>query len=150
MNTGLAPACRWRSNGFLWAHRLGRRHLGNLRANVLTMTAGTIGAWWTERLSVFWRAQIVGWGLFCLVDLANRLLTYHSLGVAFALTLLVTPCLVVLSAWMRVIYASHNFSNRLTPRSLGLIGVLSIGASTIIVMLVFVARQLFGWKIPHW
>ena len=38
-----------------------------LRENVLSMAAGSVGAWWTGRLSVFWRAQIVGWGLFGLL-----------------------------------------------------------------------------------
>src|SRR5262245_52779324 len=58
-------AARW---GGLW----GQAGTAILRENVLSMAAGSIGAWWTGRLSVFWRAQIVGWGLFFLVDLVNR------------------------------------------------------------------------------
>ena len=132
-----------------------RRLLGTsgtaiLRENVLSMAAGTVRAWWTGRLSVFWRAQIVGWGLFFLVDLVNRLLTYRSLEIALAITLLVTPCLVVLSAGMRSVYTSHAFDNRLTPRAIALIGALSAGAAAITVAIVFVFRQAFGWEMPYW
>jgi two-component system LytT family sensor kinase len=121
-----------------------------LRENVLSMAAGSVGAWWTGRLSVFWRAQIVGWGLFFLVDLVNRLLTYHSLQVAVAITLLVTPCLVVLSAGMRTVYTSRSFNNRLTPQSIALIGVLSAGAAAITVAAASVFRQAFDWELPYW
>ncbi len=59
-----------------------------LRANGLSTAAGTIEAWWT-RLSVFWRAQIVGWGLFAVLDLVNRQLTYGDFGIAFAVTAMI-------------------------------------------------------------
>jgi signal transduction histidine kinase len=121
-----------------------------LRENVLSMAAGTVGAWWTGRLSVFWRAQIVGWGLFFLVDLVNRLLTYRSIEIALAITLLITPCLVALSAGMRAVYTSRAFNNRLTPHSIALIGVLSAGAAAITVAIVFVFRRAFDWEMPYW
>jgi histidine kinase len=121
-----------------------------LRENVLSMAAGSVGAWWTGRLSVFWRAQIVGWGLFFLVDLANRLLTYRSFGIALAITLLITPCLVALSAGMRTVYTSRAFDNRLTPHSIALIGVLSASGAAIIVALVFACRRAFDWEMPYW
>lgn len=114
------------------------------------MAAGTLGAWWMGRLSVFWRAQIVGWGLFFLVDLVNRLLTYRSIGIALGITLLTTPCLVALSAGMRSAYTSRAFDNRLTPHSVALIGVLSAGAAAITVAIVFVLRRTFGWEMPYW
>jgi len=114
------------------------------------MAAETVGAWWTGHLSVFWRAQIVGWGLFFFVDLVNRLLTYHSVGVALGITLLITPCLAMLSAGMRTLYTSRAFDNRLTPHSLALIGVLSMGAAAITVAIVFACRRAFGWEIPFW
>ena len=121
-----------------------------LRENVLSMAAGTVGAWWTGRLSVFWRAQIVGWGLFFLVDLVNRLLTYRSFGIALSITLLITPCLVVVSAGMRTVYTSQAFNNRLTPHSIALIGVLSAGAAAIVVAVVFVFRRALDWEMPYW
>jgi len=133
-----------------WCGLWGPAGTAILRENVLSMAAGTVGAWWTGRLSVFWRAQIVGWGLFFLVDLVNRLLTYRDVEVAFGITLVVTPCLVVLSASMRAVYTSHAFDNRLTPHSIALIGALSVGAAAIAVAIVFVFRSAFGWQIPFW
>ena len=121
-----------------------------LRENVLSMAAGSVGAWWTGRLSVFWRAQIVGWGLFFLVDLVNRVLTYRSFQIALGVTVLVTPCLVIVSAGMRAVYTSHAFNNRLTPHSIALIGVLSAGAAAITVGAVFTVRQAFDWDMPYW
>ena len=120
-----------------------------LRANGLNMAAGKIGAWWT-RLSVFWRAQIVGWGLFAVLDLVNRQLTYGKFSVAVAVTLIVTFCLVVLSAAMRAVYASRSLDNRLTPRAVALIGSLSLGSALIVVAIVFLFRETFGFRIPHW
>jgi two-component system, LytTR family, sensor kinase len=137
-------ACRL--PGGLW----GISGIATLRENVLSMAAGSVGAWWTGRLSVFWRAQIVGWGLFFLVDLVNRVLTYRSLKVALAITLLVTPCLVVVSAGMRSVYTSRAFNNRLTPHSIALIGALSGGAAAIVVAMVFAVRQAFDWDMPYW
>jgi two-component system LytT family sensor kinase len=135
-----------RLSGGLW----GISGTAILRENVLSMAAGSVGAWWTGRLSVFWRAQIVGWGLFFLVDLVNRVLTYRSLKIALAITLLVTPCLVIVSAGMRSVYTSHAFNNRLTPHSIALIGVLSGGAAAIVVSMVFAFRQAFDWDMPYW
>ena len=135
-----------RLSGGLW----GTSGIATLRENVLSMAAGSVGAWWTDRLSVFWRAQIVGWGLFFLVDLVNRVLTYRSFQIALVITLLVTPCLVVLSAGMRSVYTSRAFDNRLTPHSIALIGVLSAAAAAITVGIVFSVRQALDWDMPYW
>src|SRR5262245_13165484 len=113
------------------------------------MAAGTIEARWTN-LSVFWRAQIVGWGLFGVLDLVNRDLAYRDFGVALALTLIVTFSLALLSAAMRAVYASRALDNRLTPRALVLIGSLSFASASAVALILFMLRQTFGWTIPHW
>src|SRR4029453_11490075 len=77
-------------------------------------------------------------------------LTYRSLKVALAVTLLITPWLVVLSAGMRSVYTSRTFNNRLTPHAIALIGVLSAGAAAIIVAIVFAFRQALDWEMPYW
>src|SRR5262245_4951399 len=111
------PACRSVANGFLCAGPsadggiFGGSRDRILRANVLSMAAGTVGDWWTTRLSVFWRSQILGWRLFGLVDVLNRLLIYRSIAAALALTLVVTPCLALLSTGMHSIYASRRVDN---------------------------------------
>jgi len=112
-----------------------------LRANVLSMAAGTVGAWWTGRLSVFWRAQIVGWGLFFVLDLMNRLLTYHDAAMAIVVSLVVAPCLVALSTGLAGIYSSQPIGNRLTPRSLAVIVMLSAAAAAIAVSIGFATRR---------
>ena len=120
-----------------------------LRANVLSMVAGTIEARWTN-LSVFWRAQIVGWSLFGVLDLVNRHLAYGDFNVAFALTLIVTLCLALLSAAMRAVYASRALDNRLTLRALLLIASLSLASASAVALILFMLRQMLGWTIPHW
>jgi two-component system LytT family sensor kinase len=120
-----------------------------LRANGLSTAAGKIGAWWT-RTSVFWRAQIVGWGLFGVLDLVNRQLTYGDFGIAIAITATVTVCLVALSAAMRAVYASRILDNRLSPRAVALIASLSLASAVVVVAIVFVFRQAFNFRIPHW
>jgi LytS/YehU family sensor histidine kinase len=116
---------------------------------VLSSAAGTIETRWAN-LSVFWRAQIVGWGLFGVLDLVNRQLAYRNFVVALTLTLIVTFCLAGLSAVMRGIYASRALDNRLTPRALVLIGSLSFAAATAVALMLLALRQVLGWTIPHW
>lgn len=103
-------------------------------------------------MSVFWRAQIVGWGLFFLVDLVNRVLAFRNPWIALGVTLLMTPILVLVSAGMRAIYTSRGFSNRLTPRSVALIVLLSTGGATITIATVYCIRLLLGWDnvLPNW
>src|SRR5882724_5626437 len=146
-------ACRLCPNGLLFSHRLCGRLWGmagttNLRANVLSMAAGKIAAWWTGRLSVFWRVQIAGWSLFFVLDLMNRLLTYHNAAMAIVVSLVVAPCLVALSTALGAIYSAQRIGDRLTPRSVSLIMLLSAGAAAIAVSVGFVARRLVGWEIP--
>jgi hypothetical protein len=122
----------------------------NLRANVLSMAAGKIAAWWTGRLSVFWRVQIAGWSLFFVLDLMNRLLTYHNAAMAIVVSLVVAPCLVALSTALGAIYSVQRIGDRLTLRSVSLIMLLSAGAAAIAVSVGFVTRRLVGWEIPDW
>jgi LytS/YehU family sensor histidine kinase len=101
-------------------------------------------------LSVFWRVQIAGWGLFGVLDLLNRQLAYRDFAVALPLTLIVTLCLVVLSSAMRVVYASPALDDRLTPRALVLIASLSLASAAAVALIIFTLRQLLSWTIPHW
>jgi hypothetical protein len=114
------------------------------------MAASTVEGWRIGRLPVFWQAQLVGWSLFFVLDLMNRLLTYHDAAMAVVVSLVVAPCLVVLSTTLGAIYASQKIANRLTPRSLALLLLLSAVAAAIAVSVGFVTRQLAGWTIPGW
>jgi two-component system LytT family sensor kinase len=124
--------------------------IGILRALMPSMAASTAQRWRLDRLPVFWRAQFVGWGLFFVLDLLNRLLTYKNLPMAIVVSLVVAPCLVALSTGLGAIYASQSIGNRLTPRSFVLVVLLSAGAAAIAVTVGFGIRHAMGWSIPHW
>jgi hypothetical protein len=120
-----------------------------LDENLIDRAAGAIGARW-GRVARFWQAQIVGWGLFTLVDLIDRGITYRSLGISLLLTLLVAPCCVLLSTAMRAAYARQSPSNELAPRTLVLIALLSLGSATTAVALLFTVRHLAGFTVAEW
>ena len=145
-------ACCLAANGILWCGTAGER-LGErreiLRAHILSVAAGTAGSWFGS-LPVFWRAQLVGWILFFVFDLVNRLLTYRNLPMAIVVSLVVWPSLVALSAGLGAIYSSQKIGNRLTPRSLAWVVVLSASAAMIAVLAGFVTRHIVGWDIPQW
>jgi two-component system, LytTR family, sensor kinase len=116
---------------------------------MLSVAAGTAGSWFGG-LPAFWRAQIVGWSLFFVLDLLNRLLTYHDTALAIVVSLVVWPCLIALSTGLAVIYSSRKIGNRLTPWSLALIVLGSAGAALVAVSVGFITRQVVGWDIPDW
>ncbi len=101
-----------------------------------------------NRLPLFWRAQITGWGLFAVVDVVNLWLLYHDFPIALARATLIVICLVLISTGMGKIYASRRFGNTLTPRSIAWITLLSVGGGALISSLVFVLREHAGWSLP--
>ncbi len=120
-----------------------------LDANLIERATDAIGARW-DRTPRFWQAQIVGWGLFTLVDLIDRGLTHRNFGISMALTLLMAPCCVLLSTAMRAAYARQSTTNELTPRTLVLIALLSLGSATTCVALLFTIRHLAGFADAGW
>jgi hypothetical protein len=109
--------------------------------------AGSWHLWWNG-LSGFWRAQIVGWGLFTVVDFVSQRLLEHSYPVAFSRTALVITCLVLLSWGLRGIYASRRFDNRLSARAAAWMVLLCLGGAAPLAGLLFAMRELFGWATP--
>jgi two-component system LytT family sensor kinase len=120
-----------------------------LQANPIDRTAGMLTARW-YRLSRFWRAQIVGWGLFTLVDLIDRGITYHSVAISALLTLMVAPVCVLLSTGMRAAYARQSPTNELTLRTLALIALLSLGSAATAVAMLFTVRHMAGFTVAAW
>jgi len=118
-----------------------------LTVAAFSRTAGAVGAGW-NRLPGFWRAQIVGWGLFAIIDLFDVTLLYHDLPVALSRTSAIIACLVLLSAGMRKVYASRHFDNTLTPRAVAWVGFLSVSGGLIIAVLAVVLGGRAGWSIP--
>ena len=99
---------------------------------------------------VFWRVQIVGWGLFALVDLIDEQLTYNDIPIALFQTVLVYPALVLISTALRAVYASPSFDNRLSQRAVAPIALCSLLGAAVVVALLFVAQHVSGWTIPTW
>lgn len=114
---------------------------------VFSRTAGAARTRWND-VPMFWRVQIVGWGLFAIVDLVNLRLLYHELPTAFRRTALIVVCLVLISTGMRRIYASPAFGKTLTPRVIAWITLLSVGGGAVVSAIVFVTREFGGWSIP--
>ncbi|MFH1556112.1 MAG: hypothetical protein ABII76_14825 [Pseudomonadota bacterium] len=103
-----------------------------------------------SRLSSFWRVQIIGWGLFAIIDFADRQIFYDNFGVSIVLTAIVYPTLVLASAGLREIYVNHVAFTRLSLRTLGLIALLSIVFSGVISGFIALVRWVSGWSVPFW
>jgi hypothetical protein len=119
----------------------------SLTATVFSRTAGAALARWNG-VPVFWRAQVVGWGLFAIVDLVNLRLLFHDFPTALRRTALIVVCLVLISTGMRRIYASRAFGNTLTSRAIAWIAFLSVGGGALVSVLVFALRDVAGWELP--
>jgi two-component system, LytTR family, sensor kinase len=115
-----------------------------LSVNSLVKSAGSVRARWNG-LPVFWRLQIVGWGLFSIVDLVNQQLIYHDFSVAIVRTAVVVACLVLLSAGMRSVYGSRQLGNKLNLKAAVWLALLSLGGAGVIATLTVAGRELLGW-----
>ncbi|MDB5489925.1 MAG: hypothetical protein JWQ58_3640, partial [Reyranella sp.] len=110
------------------------------------MSAILLARW--NALPLFWRVQLLGWGLFAVADVMAQRVVYHSYAVAFARTGLILLCLVAISTAMRGVYASRPFSSRVSVGGVALIGLLSLlGSLTIGTMIVLVHEGL-PWIVP--
>jgi signal transduction histidine kinase len=118
-----------------------------LTVTVFSRTAGAARNGWNS-VPIFWRAQLVGWGLFAIVDLINLRLLFHDLPTAFRRTALIVVCLVLISTGMRRVYASRAFGNRLTPRAIAWIALLSVGGGTVVSVLLFALSNVAKWELP--
>src|SRR5688572_7629389 len=96
---GAALACE-RQMPFAQAEIAGATRL---TMTVFSRTAGAARTRWND-VPMFWRVQIVGWGLFAIVDLVNLRLLYHEFPTAFRRTALIVVCLVLISTGMRQVY----------------------------------------------
>lgn len=120
------------------------------RVSTTSLLSRPLGEGRPGRLSLFWRSQLVGWSLFFFLDFTNRLLTFNNPPLALVVSLAVLPCLVALSTGLGWLYTALGLENRLTPRSLATMVLLSMGAATLAVAAGFLARQVTGWDIPNW
>lgn len=118
-------------------------------SNASASVPGQIAFGW-QRLSFFWRSQLLGWSLFAVVDFANRLLTYHDVKVALSITLLVWPVLMAVSGGLGWLYTRYLPRRRLEARSITLVILCSVLSASVVMAAVFTVRVTTGWSIPGW
>jgi two-component system LytT family sensor kinase len=119
-----------------------------LTAAAFSRTAGAVEARW-NRLPWFWRIQIIGWGVFSLVDLVNLTVLYRDFPVALARTVAVVGCLVAVATLMRQVYASRHLANMLSPRAMIWIMLLSGGGGLAIAGLLQIVSGPAGWTLAE-
>lgn len=110
------------------------------------MSAILLARW--NRLPLFWRAQLAGWGLFAIADVMAQRVAYHSYAVAFARTGLILFCLVTLSTAMRAVYVSRPFVNRVSVGGVALIGLLSLLGAFVIASMIVLVHEALPWIVP--
>lgn len=113
----------------------------------LVGTAGSIRAR-CNGMSLFWRAQAVGWGVFAVIVLLNQHLIFHNVSIDLSRTALIVPCLVLVSVGMRPVYASAQFGNRLTFHATAWVALLSVGGAALVAALMHAASEAMGWTAP--
>ncbi len=114
------------------------------------VTAGAAIAPTREPRASFWTAQLVGWGLFAVVDLVNRQLLYGALPEAVVLTLIAYAAWVLLSAGLRWLYGRLCAEGQLNLRTVGLVALFSPLAAGLGLAGIGVVRSILGWRVPDW
>lgn len=98
-------------------------------------------------LTLFWRAQLAGWGLFAIANLMAQRVAFHSYGVAFARTGLILLCLVTISTAMHAVYVSRRFEARVSLAGVALIGLLSLLGALLTATAIVAAHEAFPWLV---
>jgi len=99
-------------------------------------------------LSLFWRVQIAGWGLFAIADLLAQRIAFHSFSVAFARTGLILVCLVAISTAMRGVYVTHRFAHRVSIGGVALIALLSLLGALVVASMIVLVHEAVPWIVP--
>lgn len=118
-------------------------------ADEVSTAQGRFRQWW-YRLPVFWRVQLVVWGVFSLVDLATRSIVYQNFSLALTITLIVEPLLMLVAATLRAAFGRLGFEGRLSGMALACILLLSAGSAVAVVSAITLVRAPMGWNIPDW
>jgi hypothetical protein len=103
-----------------------------------------------NNLSIYWRAQIIGWALLALVSIIERKLLYQSLERAVIITCFLTPVMIILTEILRTIYIRTALSRGINLISTCIITVCSISAGLFTTLTAFCIFQINNWSIPGW
>lgn len=104
-------------------------------------------SWWS-RLPLFWRAQIVGWGLFSAINVVTQSLAYEDLGIAVSRSALVFAAALALSGVLRGIYVRHDVASHLSVPHVVLATAMSFAAGAAVSGLLFAGHLTIGWDMP--
>ncbi len=115
----------------------------------ITTAQGRFRIWWYQ-IPVFWRVQLVVWGVFSLVDLATRSIVYQSFTLALTITLVMEPLLMLVAATLRAAFGRMGFDGRLSGLAFGCILLLSAASAVAVVSAMTLVRAPMGWNIPDW
>lgn len=118
-------------------------------ADEVSTTQGRLRTSW-YRVPVFWRVQLVVWGVFSLVDLATRSIVYQNFALALTITLIVEPLLMLVAATLRAAFGRLGFEGRLSGMALACILLLSAASAAAVVAAITLVRAPMGWNIPDW
>lgn len=118
-------------------------------ADDISTAHGRFRDWWYG-LPVFWRVQVVVWGVFSLVDLATRSILYQSFTLALTITLIIEPLLMLVAATLRAAFGRMGFEGRLSGMALACILLLSAASAVAVVAAITLVRAPLGWDIPDW
>lgn len=103
-----------------------------------------------RRGRLFWRAQLIGWGLFAVVDLVNRQLIYQNELEALVLTLIAFVVMVSLSGVLPWLYGWLCPAPHLDLRTVVAVVCTSALAAAAVVFVMASLRDMLEWDIPQW
>lgn len=115
--------------------------------SVLQMTRTSVAS---GGLSPFWRAQLIGWSSFAIVDFSDRQLIYENIAISVALSVLAFPTFLAITAVMRKAYCDRLTGDQSIAKSVGLITALSLIGGICVSGLIASIRLVMGWTIPSW
>lgn len=102
-----------------------------------------------SRLPLFWRAQILGWGLFSILNALAHYVAFKDAGLALVRCSLVFLAALVLSSAIRAFYVTHDIASHLNLRSVAVALVLSLGSGVLIGGALYLSHTLTGWNMPE-
>ncbi len=118
-------------------------------ADEITTARTRFHTWWYQ-VPVFWRVQLVVWGVFSLVDLATRSILYQNFTLALTITLVMEPLLMLVAATLRTAFGRLGFEGRLSGMAFACILLLSAASAVAVVAAITLVRRPMGWDIPDW
>lgn len=104
--------------------------------------------WWS-RLPLFWRVQLVGWGLFSILNALAHYVAFKDFGLALGRCSLVFVVALVLSSATRAFYVTHDVGGHLSVRSVALALAMSIGSAAVVGGALYLSHSIAGWNIPE-